>query len=753
MRDNFNVLIILNILVLIFLSLTGGIFFNIITILNLILLLWFKGQDDEKLLKNRNYILVLGIINILLFKVGSGAILLSIYGNLNYRHKVKNSVPVEKKKVVKIDPQIRKIDILLKLGIAMIFIAGFVFATTGWYSLNSIIKIFIFLLVSIIFIGLSKFCEKYIKIKSTIYLYWILGMSFIVMIFFIAGYSSLFGNFFSFVGKGNLLYSAFCCLIVSIVSFITYVKFKEKGFLNLVYAGVFFVLLFVSEYLGLFFEEFLALILPIISIIRIVRFDKEKDINTLSNFSNILLLILGIVYICFVSSYINVLAVIIVTILFIFNLYSYIYINKDSDFNLFASFIAYILLIPPLLLATYNVNYWIVITTVFVTFLYFISLIFDNKKLKNSSLIIADIITILVFVISSSNSVWLPLIVASISMIVCLVCTFIDNLDDYSFEVFIHPVKLSMLLFGLIYILDSYFNFNGGMGYWLSTTLLIYILIYCLSRNKTLTDIYEKFSILAIIVSLLFMIVINNIIISITIFISIVLFYADVNWAKKRSHMFKTFIYVLLLFNIFIGMHAIENSFIAYQSVVETNYFFADIVSIVFFALIAFFHKKDNVKLNISLFAVIIPIISLIENCVDVEWVSIILPSIFIYYLTFILSRLQKKSLTIKNVIGYIGYSYSFILVIFNNNYYVLAYSFIILLISLLLGYFDKTYNALFKVSVIGIIIFILYQLREFWNLIPAWLYLLVFGIVLIVFATYKQLKMVEKNEKAGKKK
>ena len=32
------------------------------------------------------------------------------------------------------------------------------------------------------------------------------------------------------------------------------------------------------------------------------------------------------------------------------------------------------------------------------------------------------------------------------------------------------------------------------MGYWLSSTLLTYILIYSLSRKKILVDIYEKFS-------------------------------------------------------------------------------------------------------------------------------------------------------------------------------------------------------------------------------------------------------------------
>lgn len=752
MKNNFNALIILNVIVCVISFFLDVDFFVVTSVINLCLLWWLRSKDENDLLENKYFLLIIGIIDILVFKFISGAICISMFSNLNNEYKFKKHMIKANKKVVKVDPQIRKIDILLKLGVAMVFIAGFVFATTGWYSLSSIIKVFIFLMISALFIGLSKFAEKHIKIKSTIYLYWILGMSFIVMLFFTAGYGSVFGEFFSFNGDGKELYLAFCCLIISMLGLVTYFNFKDKLFLNLVYTGILFVILFTCQYLGLLFETFLAILLPIITLIRFINIDKDKDIYTLSIFSNILLCILGIVFICFTGTYNSEVPIIITSLLFIFNLYSYIYHNKESDFNMFASMIAYVLIIPVLVLIADKISAWVIVSTLFITFLYLISLLFNNKKLKNSSLIIADVVTLLSFVISTGDYPWLPLVVAAFSTLICLLCTFVDKLDDYSFEVFVHPIKLAMLLFGGIYLLNHYIELTNIMGYWMSATLLTYILIYCLSRSKTLIDIYEKFSIVAIIICLLFTTAINNIVISIAIFISVLLFYADVNWTKDRSRGFKIFIYVLLLFNIFVSMHAIENSLISYQIGVNSNYLFANIVTIILFALMAFFHRRDEVKLNMSLFAVLIPIMFMIETYTNIEWVSIILPSIFVYYLTFIICRLEKSSMTVKNIMGYIGYSFSFILVIFSNNHYVLAYSFIILLISLLLGYFDKTYNSLFKVSVIGMIVLIIYQLKEFWNIIPAWLYLLVLGLILIIFATYKQLKIVEKNEKDGKK-
>ena len=753
MKNNLNALIILNVVVCVLSFGLGLAFFVLTAVANLGVLFHLRSKDEDDLMENKHVLFILGLIDILTLKWISGAICISMFSNLSNDYKYKKHM-IKKKEEVKVDPQIRKVDILLKLGEVMVFIAGFVFATTGWYSLSSIIKLFIFLGVSLLFIGLSKFSEKHIKIKSTVYLYWILGMSFIAMMVFTAGFGNVFGEYFSFNGDGCNLYLAFCSLVIAGLGLITYFNFKDKLFLNIVYAGILFGLLFICEHIGLLFETFLAIVLPIVTLIRFINIDREKDLYTLYLFSNILLCILGIIFICFTGTYVSVVPVMIVSLLFIFNLYSYIFINKESDFNMFASLIAYVLIIPVIVLIANKVSDWVIISVLFVTCLYLISLLFNNKQLKNSSLIIADMITILSFVISTEEYFWLPLVVACFSTLICLVCTFVDKLDDYSFEVFIHPIKLAMLLFGAIFVLDHYIEITNIMGYWMSSTLIIYIIIYCLSKNDTLTDIYEKFSIVAIILCLLFTTTINNIIISILIFVAIVIFYADVNWVKKKSSAFNMFSYIILLFNIFISMRAIENSLTYYQIGFEVDYLFANIVTIVLFGLMAFFHREDEGKLNIALFAVLLPLLSMIDTC-SIEWVSIILPSMLVYYLTFIITRLEKRDLVTKNVLGYIGYSFSFILIIFSSNHYVLAYSFIILFVSLLVGYLDKTYNALFRTSVVGLLALIIYQLKEFWNIIPAWLYLLVLGLILIIFATYKQLKIVEnneKNEKDGKK-
>lgn len=714
---------------------------------NLVIGVW--GKDKEKIARKNNVFLIMAIINFICFKWISGAFFTALHIKASQNSKFLNAIKSENVVVKeKIDPQIRKVDILLKLGVAMVFIAGFVFATTGWYSLSSIIKIFIFLIVAVLLIWLSKFCEEKIKIKSTIYLYWILGMAFIFLIFLTIGYSELFGNYFSLLGTGKLLYMGFCSLVLSVLGVVTYYNFKDKFFLQIVYSGILVAVVFVAEHLGLVVEEILVLLLPIFTMIKFIKMNKEKDIYTLSIFSDILICILGIVFLCFIGSYTNLLAVVVLSALFIFNIYSYVRDDSESDLSVFAAGLSYLFTIPSLILILgNNTTGWVLFTTCFVTFLYLISLLFNSKKLKNSSLITADIITILVFVISTNGPVWVPLAVSALSILICIVCTVIDVLDDYDFEVFVHPIKISMLLFGIIFLLNSWFGFDNVLGYWLCSTLLTYILIYSLSKKKLLIDIYEKFSVVAIIIALIFTTTIPNLIISVVIFVSVILFYADVNWAKNSTYEFKNCVFVLLLINILVSSYAIENSLFTLAALEYSNYFFANIVSIVFFILVGLFHKEDELKLNVSLLAVIIPFIALIETDMDIEWVSVILPSIFTYYLTFVLTARIIKDNSANNLVGYIGYALAFILVIFSTDYYVLAFSFILLIISLLLGYLDKNFDALFKVSVLALVVEIFYQLKEFWTLIPAWLYLLVVGIALIVMATYKQLQMVEKNK------
>ena len=66
-----------------------------------------------------------------------------------------------------ISSETKRIDILLKIGLAMILISGILFATSSWETIPDIVKVLGILLIGGIFLGLSKFSEEKLNIKKT----------------------------------------------------------------------------------------------------------------------------------------------------------------------------------------------------------------------------------------------------------------------------------------------------------------------------------------------------------------------------------------------------------------------------------------------------------------------------------------------------------------------------------------------------------------------------------------------------------
>ena len=58
-----------------------------------------------------------------------------------------------------------------------------------------------------------------------------------------------------------------------------------------------------------------------------------------------------------------------------------------------------------------------------------------------------------------------------------------------------------------------------------------------------------------------------------------------------------------------------------------------------------------------------------------------------------------------------------------------------------MIGYKDKELGTLFPTGIIITIANIIYQLNQLWGEIPFWLYLLIGGLSIIVFVTYKELR------------
>jgi hypothetical protein len=112
-----------------------------------------------------------------------------------------------------------------------------------------------------------------------------------------------------------------------------------------------------------------------------------------------------------------------------------------------------------------------------------------------------------------------------------------------------------------------------------------------------------------------------------------------------------------------------------------------------------------------------------------------------IIYITFLLNKFICRDINSKKTISLIGLIIALLIVIFRQDIIVGIYIGVIAIGLLFIGYNYKDYNNLFKFGVIVLIINIIYQLGDLWEQIPFWLYLLVGGLSIIGFVTYKEIK------------
>jgi len=712
----------------------------ILSVVNVCFFIYLNAKESNQILEKKNLVLGIGILNFLSFRIISGSLCISIYSGLKRNGYYNNVITNDNKP--KIDPRIKKIDMLLKLGVAMVFIAGFIFATTSWNSISPFLKILLFLIVSGLFISLSKFCENKIKIKSTIYLYWILGMAFLMFMVINAGYDSLFGNYFSLNGDGYLLYGMFSFIILSCLGLLSYFNFNNKKFLYVTYVAFLISLMFSLNHLNVSLEQMLFIFILLLTVPNFINVKSDKHIYTLYKFSHKSLVFFNCLFIALMNDYAktNLLFVLMSSVLLIFNIYYYIYCNKDCYTSNSCSLLTYLSIIPVLNLLGADMSLLCSFTSIFMVLSYSFTKVINSEKLSKSSLMSSNILISIAFFLSLfSKFIWLPFVIAILLMTIYYINKYVIK-NHENIELSWQPVKISILLLGGMYFLKDFIPWYDFINYWLILTQLIWVLIYSLANRKEISNIYSTYSLIIIVNNLLILPLFNNLIVFSVLLLSIMLFFVEVQRDKKQKPAFINFVFTLLLYSIFAGIHSATDNLTQFYQVQMLS---SNIIILIIYTMLALFYRNDKCKVDILLFALIFPVMSLTSSF-GIEWIDMIVISLVVFYITFVACRMIKNEQT-KDFISYPGYSFAFILTIFNDNPYVLGYSCIILFVSILIGYISKKHNALFKTSIVIFGIFVIYQLKEFWNKIPAWLYLLLFGIALIAFATYKQLKLVEK--------
>lgn len=664
------------------------------------------------------------------------------YNNYNNQYNYNNQMynnqpyyqqpPKPKKHKENVDPQARKIDILLKLGVGMVFVSGILFATTSWSIITDLIKLIVLTLLGFMFLGLSLFSEKKLKIKNTTVMYWFLSMSFFFSIVLGIGYFGMLGEALSYKGELKDIMYSITYLYFSLLSAFTYYRFNNNKMLYVTYIGITLGIKFLIT--GLLPDIFSILIISLI--VLLINLFVEKE-NSLFKYSSILSLLL--LYGVFYNLHCEYLSVLIITsILNIINL-TYLSIKDDKVDNNIMYFIVTIIHLFFIGMASDSSTAYVLIMGI-ITILVLLTrfnIIYKFKESKILSQITLSAVTMFLMIITAFDGA-LPVLLISVIYVIYHFIVMVDKKD--SLEMYLQPISLMLLNISIIYLFnDNNIQLKGSLCF----LILGYVYtILSIILPKKYNSIYKVSTIASLITASTLNTLDGSILIQAFTIIPITYFFIMSYMNDKDNNIEKNITYIALLLDIYL--------IIAGYSLFNTRILNLLSILIVYMILLVV-NYKDKDLTCINNFLTVLPLLDSIitfdDSLLDFRYLKLVLINLLEFYTLYILIKYACKDESSKEVTGVIGSIFIILQVFFTQDLIVGVYVGIVGLIITFIGYFKKEFDALFKVGIGITAVNIIYQLRELWGLLPFWLYLLVGGLAIIGFVTYIELKNEKKKE------
>ena len=702
-------------------------------------ILMVKNQDDKFLLENKTWFSIFLILLIIFNQIGAIIMFLTFDEISKLKENGIRGGPIEKFAIInqnnkvinkpKIDPEVRKIDILLKLGVTLVVISGLLFATTSWESINNITKVIALIVMGLIFLGLSKISEKKLHIETTTFTYWLLAMFFFIFSIIAMGALEIFGTWLSYYGEGKSLMYAITYSSISVISYLTYKKKNNELLKYIMYTGIFITTYNILRLIKLDSIISINLIKIIMLVINILQKTKKTSLQKFT--------IGGIYVLSWLPLLIyseKTLPIIIACITSIFSV-NYICLeknNKEDFITITSSVISYILLakiIELIDLKDLNSLMAIGLYTIYTS-------VFKYCKINNNELYQKSN-DVLYYIFSISNllvtniTIELPLVISSfIILIFNIINSYMDK--NEKINLYIQPITIFIFILCLFEYLTLKITLESISV--MAIIALVYTGLHYLLKNDTSKKINYWCSIVSLIIALMISIDYMEKITSAIVAVCFLYHYLNEKTDKKR-----TFIYLGFLFSIFITF--ISNELLGLSVVYNS------LITLFIYLLIKFILKETQTIEAITSIAMVIPANVIVNNLeLPYEYIAILQATLALYIVYLIVTLLIKKQTT-KSLVAIIGIALV-LLTLLEINLIIGIYIGIVGILVMMIGYNREEYKELFITGIVIIIINIIFQLNDLWAKIPFWLYLLITGLGLIFFVTYKELKKQETKSK-----
>lgn len=715
----------------------GTDFREVILISSGIFILAYSFLDLEELKRKKTILIILSIMVLFSLNIPSLVLLLVTLTDLNNAKDDSINSPPE----LEISKENKKIDMLLKIGVGMILVSGVLFATTTWNMLPDIVKVILLLIVGTIFIRLSNYSKKVLKIEKTTLSYYILGLAFYLLTFVGIGYFGTISAWFSYSGDGKHLVYFITYILITLFSFLINHNFSLKEFKYIALFNVYLALYSLLSFLNLdiliinLVLSFVVLVSNIL--IKNDNYYELREVNELVTIINVYLILMNVKdagILLLINSLVSLVNTTMIALT-----------KKDNDSSVNVSLIASYLLLSCGVSCFDSSMYSLILFFVSLIFAYFIKL---NPIKQSESLI--DLSQIIFTVMSFINISALCIKGDYILPFVCSIIFLLSNIvnkNDYlrvgnnKVDYYVQPLAIFLVTIST-FLLMSNTLIECIFTYFFTIMCSIYLGMFLISKEEMIKKIYY-YSLTMFSVFLFF----QSLYTSSYLVPCMSLVFAGSLFTLRREEYQESFILneAFLLLNIYA---LIMIKFTDVSSILK------NILVLIIFSLFAYI-LKDKKSRGLVLVSMTLPAFSLIlllsSSSDVVKLFASILNSLIAFYFFYIISVYFLDDKTDKDQYWSVVIPLVLLQNIFSNNIIQGVFVGVVGITLLLLCANDDRYKTLFKVGVAITIINILIHLGGYLLVIPFWLYLLLGGIVLIAFVTRKEINKSNQSNESEK--
>lgn len=694
----------------------------------------YSNLDENALRSKRWKLLFISIIS-LPFSFFAASMIMVVFFVL--KPLGKEELASANKVIANIDPERKKLDILLKLGAFLVVLSGVIFATTSWDEIPAILKVFSLLLMSGLFFGLFRFSDIKLKIIESTKIYWFLSSFFLVLSYLSLGFFELLGDWFSLSGEGYNLFLSSFILISCLVFYSYYKKFNEYSFLYLSFSSIVISIILVLNH---FEVDHLNILLASSVLVSLLFLVKVTDLETeiLNKFASYSLYVLFGISV-FVSNGADNLFISNI-VLFLFAYISLTFtISKSADKKEILYPILISLLFCKLVygLTLFEGNFYPLFLMIGYSIIYISMLAIPTLNSKDNHQVMTVLFNIILFftiLIAYDTNINVAFI-CSLLLFINHIIIYIFNLNSSSLELFSQPFKILCMILVLFELLNSnniVIVESGKMAIILATLLPAVIFVLNIQLRNIYFLIYTILSIFSLVgatgdIQILNIILLTNICVP----------YLLVKFLKDLNKDLSMPLFLLINIAFFYSL-SITNLF-SLSTVINST------ILIITYLLLIFIFIKDKNKRLIPLFFILIPTLELISSLsLDLEYKVIIFNLISNVLIILFVEFLGTKDSSSKTNLITKLLGINILYVIVQKGIPVGLYMALISMIFIFVGLEKKEYGNLLKIGVFSLIFNVIIQMWDLWTKVPFWLYLLVTGLSLIGIVSYKEIKKLK---------